>query len=345
MADASARRRRRFDELPWPTVIRVAVCVGLLSIGAFLAVAALGPRLLGWNGTTVVSGSMEPKISVGDIALTSPIDPDELVAGQVISFEDPAGFSKDPILHRIVEVNEDGTFTTKGDANPSADSTPVPPENVIGIGRLLAPGIGKPVVWLHDGDLFAFGLFAAVSAVLIRGAVPLPLGLGRPGTRMRRAAEIATATIVILVGGYLVFLRGTGSGNADFAADTGAGSTWSAGAWEEEPAAACRVRWSLGGPTQAGGTITVYNDSDAQVDPLWLLEWTFTEDQTASLSPNGGALQQEGQSVRYTAADWMGGIRPEGSNVIQTVTVKSVGGFAADVPAGFALNGTPCTVI
>ncbi|WP_051704135.1 signal peptidase I [Glycomyces sp. NRRL B-16210] len=344
MADASAKRRRRFDELPWSTVVRVAVCVGLLSIGAFLAVAALAPRLLGWNGTTVVSGSMEPKISVGDIALTSPIDPDELVAGQVISFEDPAGFSKEPILHRIVEVNDDGTFTTKGDANADADSTPVPPENVIGIGRILTPGIGKPVVWLHDGDLFAFGLFAAVSAVLIRGAVPLPIGLGRPGTRMRRAAEIATATIVILVGGYLVFLRGTGSGNADFTAGTDTGSTWAAGTWEE-PAAACRVRWSLGGPTQAGGTITVYNDSDTRAEPLWELRWTFTEDQVASLSPNGGTISQDGRSVVYNAADWMGPINAAGSNVIQTVTVKSVGGFAADTPADFALNGTPCAII
>lgn len=340
-----APRRRRFEELPWSTVARVAVCVGLLSVGVFLAAAALLPRLLGWNGTTVVSGSMEPKISVGDIALTSEIDPAELRAGQVISFEDPAGLSPDPILHRIAEVNEDGTFTTEGDANANADSTPVPPEDVIGIGRILVPGIGKPVVWLHDGDWFAFGLFLAVSAILIRGAVPLPIGLGRPGTRMRRAAEIATATVAVLVGGYLVFFRGTGSGNADFTAATDTGAEFAAGTWDDGDDGACRVHWSMWGPTQAGGTITVYNDGEAAVEPLWEVDWTFNEDQTVTVSPNGGLVSQSGQDVHYAAADWMGGINPGASNTIQTITVRSVGGFAAEPPGAFSLNGTPCDFV
>lgn len=343
-AAAPARRRRRFDELPWSTVVRVAVCVGLLSIGVFLAAVALAPRLLGWNGTTVATGSMEPRISVGDMALTSPIDPDELVAGQVIGFEDPAGLSQDPILHRIIEVNEDGTFTTKGDANESPDSTPVPPENVIGIGRILVPAVGKPVVWLHNGDHFAFGLFAVVSAVLIRGAVPLPVGLGHPGRRARRAIEIATATVVVLAGGYLVFVHGTGSGNADFTTDTGAGSTWAAGTWEEPPAE-CRVRWGMNGPNPARGHIIVYNDTAADVAPEWVLEWTFTADQTVSLSPDGGAVTQEGPYVRYTAASWMGVIFANGYNSVQTVTIYSEERLADQPPTNLLLNGKPCDLI
>lgn len=344
MAEPVARARRRFEELPWPTVARVAVCVGILALLVFLGAAALLPRLLGWSGTTVVTGSMEPRIRPGDIALSSPIDPDELRAGQVISFRDPSGFTDVPVLHRIVEVRDDGTFTTQGDANRNPDSTPVAHGDVIGIGRLLVPAIGKPVIWLQQGDALAFGLFVAAIAVLVRGAVPLPIGLGRRGRRLFRAAEIATATVAFIAGGYLVFYRGTGEGLAEFSAGTDtSGSSWESGEWAEE--GACRVRWSLSGNVHAGGSITIYNDGGTAVPPLWTLAFTFTGDQVIVLSGGGGTAVQNGPSVEYTAADWMGPIAAGGYNAISSLATDSASGVADEPPEDFRLNGTPCELI
>jgi hypothetical protein len=79
-------------------------------------------------------------------------DPDlDLTVGRVISFEDPA--RPDHMLtHRVVTINEDGTLVTKGDANPTVDSVPVPPETVTGLGRLLVRFVGLPVVWARTAN-------------------------------------------------------------------------------------------------------------------------------------------------------------------------------------------------
>lgn len=109
------------------------------------------PLLFGWQPYVIVTGSMEPGIHAGDVVLVSP-DPDlGEVAGRVISFEDP-GRPGHVLTHRVVSINPDGSFVTKGDANPTADHIPVPPDMVTGLGRLLVRFIGLPVVWSLTGN-------------------------------------------------------------------------------------------------------------------------------------------------------------------------------------------------
>ena len=38
-----------------------------------------------------------------------------------------------------------GDYVTRGDANPHADSTAVPPDTISGVGRVLVPIIGIPL--------------------------------------------------------------------------------------------------------------------------------------------------------------------------------------------------------
>jgi signal peptidase I len=116
------------------------------------------PMVIGWRPFVVESGSMQPRIDVGDIVLAAPeTDPDTLL-GRVTVFNDAErpGSTK---THRVIAVNDDGTMTTKGDANPNADTAPLKVEDVRGLGRLLVTFAGLPMVWMHTGQWFLLGLF------------------------------------------------------------------------------------------------------------------------------------------------------------------------------------------
>ncbi|MBR1862910.1 MAG: signal peptidase I [Ruminococcus sp.] len=81
----------------------------------------------------VMTGSMEQSIHVGDYIVVKRTDPDELREGDIISFySDQEDISGMLVTHRITEVRQDGTFVTKGDANPVEDSTVVARDRIVG---------------------------------------------------------------------------------------------------------------------------------------------------------------------------------------------------------------------
>jgi signal peptidase I len=138
---------------PYSKLLLTAGILGrawLWFIAACLMVT-LVPLLFGWQPYVIVTGSMEPGIAAGDVVLVSPSPDVADMVGRVVSFEDPA--RADHILtHRVVSINDDGTLITKGDANPTVDSVPVPADSVTGAGRLLIRFVGLPVVWGLTGD-------------------------------------------------------------------------------------------------------------------------------------------------------------------------------------------------
>lgn len=92
-------------------------------------VASIG----GYSVMKVVTGSMEPSIHVDDYILIKKVDVSELKVGDVITFLSDDPQIKDmPNSHRITEINEDGTFTVKGDANPTEDVYKVRADRIIG---------------------------------------------------------------------------------------------------------------------------------------------------------------------------------------------------------------------
>jgi signal peptidase I len=127
--------------------------------------------LLGWKPLVVVSHSMAPLIRAGDVVLVHP--PEGLVgAGTVIAFHR----GDEVMLHRVVTVDADG-YVTRGDANTKPDSTVVPPESVIGRGRLLVPYLGLArVVGREWWVVLAILATAAIPAW--RARIGLPVGVG-----------------------------------------------------------------------------------------------------------------------------------------------------------------------
>jgi signal peptidase I len=154
------------------TIFTIKVLLSTLVLAATATMFSLFtwtilPLAAGWSPSVVVTGSMEPSIAPGDVVVTAPIETPALKIGYVIRFKDPS-HTHPFLLHRIAEIRDDGMLVTKGDANQSKDSTPVPPENVTGVARLRVPMIGLPAVWLRNGQFLQLGLTLLAVAIAAR---------------------------------------------------------------------------------------------------------------------------------------------------------------------------------
>ena len=148
---------------------RLKFAVGLMSftvttaLAGFVFVATALPLALGWDRVVLTSGSMMPLIEPGDVVLVSkaehPIQP-----GTVITFTNP-NKPGSLITHRVIEVRDDGSYRTKGDANAQPDVSPVSQDMVLGKGTFLVPSIGLPAVWIQKGHTVLAA--AAIAAVLL----------------------------------------------------------------------------------------------------------------------------------------------------------------------------------
>ena len=113
----------------------------LAGLFVLLAVFLMGSRLLGYQVFNVISGSMEPTYSVGDLIYVKDVNPYEIEVGTPITFV----LNENLVVatHRVVEVDaENQHFYTKGDANDTADASPVHFNNVIGVPQFSIPLLG-----------------------------------------------------------------------------------------------------------------------------------------------------------------------------------------------------------
>lgn len=118
----------------------VAVTLAILAVATTVV-----PR---WHSTVVASASMEPALRRGDTVAYVERDIDGVGVADVVVFDDDNGRKT---IHRVVSVNEDATLTTRGDANPTNDSSPVTADELHGAGRLVIPWVGLLRLWWLDG--------------------------------------------------------------------------------------------------------------------------------------------------------------------------------------------------
>ena len=127
-------------------------------IAGCLAITLL-PMIFGWRPYVVESGSMVPRINVGDVILASPVSDRAQVLGRVIAFDSPSK-KGEVITHRVIRF--DGPrLVTKGDANRIADTGEITMSDVRGLGRLLVRWVGLPLIWLQTGQWLWLALFLA----------------------------------------------------------------------------------------------------------------------------------------------------------------------------------------
>jgi signal peptidase len=128
------------------TLRRAAKVLGALVLVAvvlpFLVFAV--PQVVGADhGFVILSGSMEPALSPGDVVIVS--GSASVGVGDVITFDDGNSV---PTTHRVVGI-EDGRYLTKGDANENVDGRTVDPSDVLGRVVVTFPLIGYAILWAN----------------------------------------------------------------------------------------------------------------------------------------------------------------------------------------------------
>jgi len=120
----------------WNIVSTVLVILVVLC-----AVFLMGSRLLGHQVYTVLSGSMEPAYSPGDLLYVQKVDVRDIKVGDPITFV----LNEDLVVatHRVIAIDaEKQHFYTKGDANETEDASPVHFNNVLGVPQFAIPMLG-----------------------------------------------------------------------------------------------------------------------------------------------------------------------------------------------------------
>ena len=149
----------------WDTVTTVLVVLVVVFV-----VFLMGSRLVGLQVFNVISGSMEPTYSVGDLLYVKSVDPDSVKVGDPITFV----LNEELVVatHRVVAIDgENRQFTTKGDANETEDAAPVHFNNLIGVPVFAIPLLGYVSAYIQSPP----GMYVAIAfgAVLL-AAVFLP---------------------------------------------------------------------------------------------------------------------------------------------------------------------------
>jgi len=138
-----------------------------------LVLGLLLPFLFGGKWVVILSGSMNPALQTGGLALTWPVEPATIKVSDVITYEAPA----DPdilVVHRVIQVvdGEALKFQTKGDANEEPDSYVVGAKHVTGKVRFHIARLGYAIGYTRDlaRTRLGFGLLLGVPGALIIAA-------------------------------------------------------------------------------------------------------------------------------------------------------------------------------
>ena len=139
----------------------------LVIVVVFCAVFLMGSRLIGFQCYTVISGSMEPAYSVGDLLYVKKVDPSSVKVGDPITFI----LNEDLVVatHRVVQIDaENQRFYTKGDANEIADSEPVHFNNLIGVPQFSLPMLGYVSDFIQNppGSFITIGIGAILILIV-----------------------------------------------------------------------------------------------------------------------------------------------------------------------------------
>jgi signal peptidase I len=157
-------------------------CWSVLGFALVIVLAVTLPSAFGLRDLTVLSGSMEPTISTGDVVVARQISPLDARLGDVVSFKDPEDASV-LITHRVQSmVVHDGvvSFVTKGDANTGVERWKVSADGTIGKVEYHVWHLGYLLSWIR-GPLGRVVL--VVVPALVLGAYEL-VRIWRPRPRV-----------------------------------------------------------------------------------------------------------------------------------------------------------------
>lgn len=137
-------------------LLSLILLINLWLIGARVLLRQELPKFLGFSQATVLSGSMEPVFSAGDMLIFR--ERERYEVGDIVIFRRGA----DLVTHRIV-AEADGGLITRGDANNTEDPDLLDPSLIEGSLVRVLPGAGRVLGFLRT----PLGLLLLVLAALV----------------------------------------------------------------------------------------------------------------------------------------------------------------------------------
>jgi signal peptidase I len=167
---------------------RLGALSALLAVSVVLsALAVFGWYLSGGRLLAMTTPSMCPTVCVGSLVAVQPLE-GGVHPGELVTFRPPGQSAT--FTHRVVKVEDNGSFTTQGDAEASPDPWLVPPSDVVGRVSFTLAGVGW---WLR-----ALPMVAAGTIVLL---------FARRAYRLRNRRTFERTFGVLIVAVPLIILR------------------------------------------------------------------------------------------------------------------------------------------
>jgi signal peptidase len=154
-----------------------------------LALATGGPVPFGMQSLTVLSGSMEPVLSTGDVVVERKVRATDVRVGDIVTYNDPDRRGR-RITHRVRSIRIDGArarFVTKGDANDSVERWEIDAHGHLGRVAYRVPLVGYGLARLNGPR--AKLLLVVVPALLL--AMLELVRIWRPRAREPEVADAA----------------------------------------------------------------------------------------------------------------------------------------------------------
>lgn len=115
------------------------------------------PSIFGYSSLMVATGSMSGTIEEGDLIIIK--DTDDYKIGDIVTFFQDG--DDIPTTHRIYNIDENGNWKTRGDANNSYDKRSITNDEIIGEVVLVIPYVGTFIDWAVEGGglIYIIGIF------------------------------------------------------------------------------------------------------------------------------------------------------------------------------------------
>ena len=115
------------------------------------------PSIFGYSSLMVATGSMSGTIEEGDLIIIKNTGDYEI--GEIVTFFQDG--DEIPTTHRIINIDDDGLWVTKGDANNSKDSRSISSDEIIGEWVMTIPYVGTFIDWAVEGGglIYIIGIF------------------------------------------------------------------------------------------------------------------------------------------------------------------------------------------
>ena len=116
------------------------------------------PSIFGYSSLIVSTGSMNGlDMNEGDLIIIK--DTGDYEIGEIVTFFQDG--DEIPTTHRIINIDENGNWKTRGDANNSYDKRSITSDEIIGEVVLVIPYVGTFIDWAVEGGglIYIIGIF------------------------------------------------------------------------------------------------------------------------------------------------------------------------------------------